>query len=99
SVRYRIARPTPCRTRCPLFLTREFQNCDYAPLTESHDNGAMLITVKETRDSVQDVWGERTPYVGQWPVRQDVRLLEEPERWVQSSCVLCSTGCALDIAV
>lgn len=35
-----------------------------------------------TRDSIHDVWGLRTPYVGegQWPVRVDERTLEEPER-------------------
>jgi anaerobic selenocysteine-containing dehydrogenase len=34
-----------------------------------------------------------------WPVRVDERTTEEPERWVQSACVLCSNGCALDIGV
>ena len=53
----------------------------------------------ETRDSVADVWGPRTPYVGAWPVRVDERTTEEPERWVQSACVLCSNGCGLDIGV
>src|SRR4051812_4892012 len=28
------------------------------------------------------------PYHGQWPVRVDARLSEEPEKWVQSACVL-----------
>ncbi|HJQ32513.1 MAG TPA: hypothetical protein VJ866_10045 [Pyrinomonadaceae bacterium] len=52
----------------------------------------------ETRDSIADVWGERTPHLhNMWPVRADVRTLEEPERWVQSACVLCSNGCGLDI--
>lgn len=55
----------------------------------------------ESRDSVADIWGERTPYEGQdrWPVRVDQRTLEEPERWVQSACVLCSNGCGCDIGV
>src|SRR4051812_32158930 len=53
----------------------------------------------ETRDSIADVWGERTPYVGNWPVRVDERTTEPPERWVQSCCVLCSNGCGLDIGV
>jgi len=55
----------------------------------------------ESRDSVADIWGERTPYAGQdrWPVRVDQRTLEEPERWVQSACVLCSNGCGCDIGV
>ena len=52
----------------------------------------------ETRDSVADAWGARTPYgKGDWPVRVDERTLAEPERWVQSACLLCSTGCALDV--
>ena len=49
----------------------------------------------QTRDSIEDVWGERTPYAGQWPARVDERVLEEPERWVQSACVLCSMGCGM----
>ncbi|MFL5779493.1 MAG: molybdopterin oxidoreductase family protein [Chloroflexota bacterium] len=53
----------------------------------------------ETRDSVADVWGPRTPSAGMWPVRSDERLLEEPDEWVQSVCVLCSTGCGMDVAV
>ena len=56
--------------------------------------------MKETRDSIADVWGERTPHLhNMWPVRADGRALEEPERWVQSACVLCSNGCGLDIGV
>src|SRR5947209_2726895 len=54
----------------------------------------------ETRDSIKDIWGERTPHLhGMWPVRVDERMTAEPERWVQSACVLCSNGCALDIGV
>ncbi|MEG3437269.1 nitrate reductase [Pannus brasiliensis CCIBt3594] len=53
----------------------------------------------ETRDSIADIWGERTPYVNDWPVRVDERISEEPDRWVQSACVLCSNGCGLDIGV
>src|SRR6478672_843484 len=54
-----------------------------------------------SRDSISDIWGPRTPYrgEGQWPVRVDERTLTEPERWVQSACVLCSNGCGLDIGV
>ena len=54
-----------------------------------------------TRDSIRDIWGPRTPYVGegQWPVRVDERTTAEPERWVQSCCVLCTNGCGLDIGV
>src|SRR5438874_13170509 len=50
-------------------------------------------------DRVKDVWGERAPYEGTWPLRVDERLQEEPERWVQSACMLCSNGCGLDIGV
>jgi len=55
--------------------------------------------MKQTRDSIKDIWGERTPYYGNWPVRVDANMEAEPERWVQSACVLCSCGCALDIGV
>ncbi|MGE5313184.1 MAG: molybdopterin oxidoreductase family protein [Acidobacteriota bacterium] len=53
----------------------------------------------ETRNSIEDIWGERTPYDGEWPSRYDERVMEEPERWVQSACVLCSNDCGLDIGV
>jgi anaerobic selenocysteine-containing dehydrogenase len=53
----------------------------------------------ESRDSIVDVWGPRSPYADQWPERVDVRIEAEPERWVQSCCVLCSNGCGLDIGV
>lgn len=55
----------------------------------------------ESRDSIQDVWGARTPLAkgGAWPVREDLRVLEEPTEWVQSVCVLCSTGCGMDVGV
>src|SRR4051812_11630570 len=52
-----------------------------------------------TRDSITDIWGERTPHHGEWPERVDEHLVADPERWVQSACVLCSNGCALDVAV
>ena len=55
--------------------------------------------MKQTRDSITDIWGERTPYIGDWPVRVDERILEEPDRWVQSTCLLCSNGCGMDIGV
>ena len=58
-----------------------------------------LKPVRESRDSITDIWGQRTPHRGEWPVRVDERITEEPDRWVQSTCVLCSTGCALDIGV
>jgi anaerobic selenocysteine-containing dehydrogenase len=53
----------------------------------------------QTRDSIADIWGPRTPFRGEWPARVDERTEEEPERWVQSACVLCSNGCGLDIGV
>jgi ferredoxin-nitrate reductase len=55
----------------------------------------------ESRNSIEDVWGARTPFRGRdrWPERVDCRITAEPDRWVQSACVLCSNGCALDIAV
>ena len=53
----------------------------------------------QDRDSVRDVWGNRTPFRGEWPGRVDEHLDEEPDRWVPSACVLCSNGCALDIGV
>ncbi len=50
-------------------------------------------------DRITDIWGERTPHHGSWPVRVDERTTAEPERWVQSACVFCSTGCGIDIGV
>lgn len=55
--------------------------------------------MQETRDSIKNIWGDRTPYRGEWSVRVDERVLEEPEQWVQSACVLCSNGCGIDIGV
>jgi ferredoxin-nitrate reductase len=56
--------------------------------------------LRRTRDSIEDIWGDRTPHKrNKWQERVDERLTEEPERWVQSCCVLCSNGCALDIGV
>ena len=54
-----------------------------------------------SRDSIEDVWGPRTPFEGegQWPTRADERTIAPPERWVPSVCVLCSAGCGLDIGV
>jgi ferredoxin-nitrate reductase len=57
--------------------------------------------VPDQRSRVVDIWGTRTPHTAgdEWPVRVDEHTTAEPERWVQSCCVLCSTGCALDIGV
>jgi ferredoxin-nitrate reductase len=53
----------------------------------------------ESRNSIQNIWGERTPFRGrdQWPERVDYRITEEPDLWVKSACVLCSNGCGLDV--
>ena len=55
---------------------------------------------------IADIWGRRTPFSRKepWPSRVDTMLADgvsedDLERWVQSACVLCSNGCALDIAV
>ncbi|KAF1838463.1 nitrate reductase [Decorospora gaudefroyi] len=53
----------------------------------------------QSRNSIEDIWGPRTPYVHEWPIRVDEARDEEPDHWVQSACVLCSNGCALDIGV
>lgn len=58
-----------------------------------------LKVMKQTHNSVKDVWGPRTPHKGEWPVRVDERLLDEPDKWVQSACLLCSNDCGLDIGV
>lgn len=57
-------------------------------------------------DRIADVWGARTPHAKAtvWPARVDQHLEEglhetDIDRWVQSACVLCSNGCACDIAV
>ncbi|KAJ5849351.1 Nitrate reductase [Penicillium chrysogenum] len=53
----------------------------------------------ETRDSINNVWGARTPYKHEWPSRCDAHIIKPPEKWVQSACVLCSNGCGMDIGV
>ncbi|KFA74389.1 hypothetical protein S40288_03982 [Stachybotrys chartarum IBT 40288] len=53
----------------------------------------------QSRDAIEDIWGARTPFVHEWPTRVDHAYDEEPEKWVQSACVLCSNGCGLDIGV
>jgi anaerobic selenocysteine-containing dehydrogenase len=57
-------------------------------------------------DRIAEIWGSRTPFGrGEaWPVRVDQALADgvaedDVDRWVQSACVLCSNGCACDIAV
>ena len=51
------------------------------------------------QDRILDIWGDRTPYVGDWPIRIDQNTVETPDHWVQSACVLCSNGCGMDIGV
>src|SRR4051812_29999923 len=53
----------------------------------------------ERHERIADVWGPRTPYVEDWPARVDEHVEAQPECWVQSCCVLCSNGCALDVGV
>lgn len=45
--------------------------------------------VLQSRNSIEDIWGPRTPYKHEWPTRVDQACDEEPEKWVQSACVLC----------
>jgi ferredoxin-nitrate reductase len=58
-----------------------------------------LPTMTESRDSIHDIWGSRTPYNKDWPVRVDENFTEEPDQWIPSACVLCSNGCGLQIGV
>ena len=56
--------------------------------------------MENTRDSILDIWGERTPYYNsEWPERIDVQTEQEPDHWVQAAYVLCSNGCGMDIGV
>src|SRR3954453_2040673 len=57
-------------------------------------------------DRIADIWGTRTPFDRdeRWPTRVDLKLADglteaDVDRWVQAACVLCSNGCACDIAV
>ena len=40
------------------------------------------MATHETRDSIDDIWGTRTPHHGEWPVRVDERTVADAERWV-----------------
>lgn len=53
----------------------------------------------EMRDSIADIWGQRTPNRGDWPVRVGERTSEAADHWVQSACVFCSNGCSRDIGI
>lgn len=52
-----------------------------------------------SRDSINNVWGDRAPYYETWSERVDERTLAPVESWVQSACILCSNGCGLEIGV
>ncbi|MGV3502395.1 MAG: molybdopterin oxidoreductase family protein [Adhaeribacter sp.] len=55
--------------------------------------------MEENQDRIADIWGERSPYFEEWPVRVDQYFTAAPDHWVQSACVLCSNGCGMDIGV
>jgi anaerobic selenocysteine-containing dehydrogenase len=55
--------------------------------------------MSQTRNSIEDIWGARTPYTGNWPARVDEHTTVQPDQWIQSACVLCSNGCGIDIGV
>jgi anaerobic selenocysteine-containing dehydrogenase len=52
-----------------------------------------------SRDSINQVWGDRVPYFEVWSERVDERTTDAADSWIQSACVLCSNGCGLDIGV
>ena len=53
----------------------------------------------DSRDSINHVWGDRSPYHRDWEVRVDERTTKTVEAWIQSACILCSNGCGLEIGV
>jgi ferredoxin-nitrate reductase len=65
-------------------------------LSAAHVGKAVRVTGR-----IADPWGERNPYPqdGDWPIRVDENIDGPVDRWVQSACVLCSHGCALDVGV
>ncbi|HKN86240.1 MAG TPA: molybdopterin-dependent oxidoreductase, partial [Nitrospiraceae bacterium] len=69
------------------------------PIAEPSRSSPMKQDVVTPRNSIGEVWGIRTPYYQQWPDRVDSRIVEEPERWIQSTCILCSNGCGMDVGV
>ncbi|CAI4210456.1 unnamed protein product [Parascedosporium putredinis] len=44
-----------------------------------------------SRDSIEDIWGPRTPYKHEWPTRVDYACDEQPDKWVQSACASVAT--------
>ena len=70
-------------------------------VTAERLSGRHPIQMTAARDSIRDVWGPRTGFAGEgrWPERLDEGTTHEPERWVKSVCLLCSTGCGLEVGV
>ncbi|MER7397408.1 nitrate reductase [Streptomyces sp. NPDC000151] len=78
---------------------------------QNHRNGnrtpldrAAGTSNRTARSRVDDVWGARTPYAPgtPWPERVDQYLtVDEPQvdHWTPATCVFCSNGCGLDLAV
>ncbi|GAA5947777.1 hypothetical protein JCM3775_003872 [Rhodotorula graminis] len=71
----------------------------------AHYSKSGVVTESRKSAEVDQIWGDRQPFHGDdkpWDVRVDT-VLTEPEdqvkNWVQSFCVLCSNGCAVDVAV
>jgi hypothetical protein len=40
----------------------------------------LSLTCHESRDSIADIWGPRTPHVGEWPERVDEATIDRPDR-------------------
>lgn len=52
-------------------------------------SGAPAGVKHQTRDAIEEIWGPRAGYKHEWPTRVDEMLLDEPDKWVQSACLLC----------
>jgi len=73
---------------------------DSTSAASTHPHVENEKAARASRDAIEDIYGPRRPTVdGHWPERVDERVTEQPDRWVQSACVLCSNGCACDIGV
>ena len=71
-----------------------------SPLASTHPRFISEPCASRSRDSIEDIYGPRLPTMaGPWPTRIDSRFSSTPTHFVQSACVLCSNGCALDIGV
>jgi hypothetical protein len=42
-----------------------------------------------TRNTVEDIWGERMPYEHEWPSRCDEYRTDVPDHWMPSAWVMC----------